>query len=285
MTPGVATASTTWATARKERRKRPGGTRVAVRRSRMRPIHTRSTMASAAAAASSSQPHFGVCPTAAARSLPRAFRRSRSPGNSSRNSVQNGSDRKESRRSPRRAWNCVRRWADICSAVWPASTDSRRASLICASSARLLFSSCVRCAATSGASLAPSGGVPSSVSLAATLASWGASASAAASALDWMSSASPRCFIRLASSVSSTTRLRMSSICLRAAVSIVSVSAGVGGGAAKAGARNSASSRAAISAAKEEGREYARARRAREGWGWGIGVMLLGELARIEAAA
>ena len=253
--PGVATASVNSATARNERRKRPGGTRVAVRRSSTRPIQTRNATTSAAAVASSSQPHFGVWPTAVTRSSRSATSRSRSPGNSSRNSAQNCPDRKESRRSPSRAWNCVRRRPDICSAVCAASTDSSRASLICASSARLFFSSCVRCAATSGASLAPAGGAPNSLRRAATLVNCGVSASAVASALDWISSASPRCLTSSASSVSSGTRLRMSSSCLRAPASMLSTSAGEAGVAANAGARHSASSKAAISAAKERARK------------------------------
>src|SRR3546814_9728744 len=60
------------------------------------------------------------------------------------NSDQNGVARTESRRSPRRAWNWLRRKTDICSAVCAASTDNSRASLVCESSARLSFCSCAR---------------------------------------------------------------------------------------------------------------------------------------------
>ncbi|MNL28083.1 hypothetical protein D3C87_1497130 [compost metagenome] len=83
MMPGVATDNITCATARNERRSRPGGTRVAVRRRISRPIQMRSAMVSAAAPASNSQPHFGVWTTAVARSSPKASRRWRSRGNSS----------------------------------------------------------------------------------------------------------------------------------------------------------------------------------------------------------
>ena len=156
------------------------------------------------AASKPPQADHGVALAAFANSSSSARSRCRFCGNSACSCFQNEPARIDAVRSPRRACNCARRTVDTCSDACVASTASKRASFTCASSALLVRSSWLRCAATSGASFVPAAGLPSSASRACTLVSVGASASATLSASALAASASARICDRVASSSSAS---------------------------------------------------------------------------------